>query len=152
MDSLKLEPGEVLYTQGDAPQHMGLLLDGSLLVSTQAPDASELVLARVVPGQVIGEMGLLDAAPRSATVRCDHSATLLVLDQTRFEQLLESADPLLLWLLDIAARGMAERIGQMNTRIAEAAVDPGALEGDVVTPGSPSGGLRAWLQCLWGRP
>jgi CRP-like cAMP-binding protein len=142
MDSLKLEPGEVLYTQGDAPQHMGLLLDGSLLVSTQAPDASELVLARVVPGQVIGEMGLLDAAPRSATVRCDHSATLLVLDQTRFEQLLESADP----------RGMAERIGQMNTRIAEAAVDPGALEGDVVTPGSPSGGLRAWLQCLWGRP
>jgi CRP-like cAMP-binding protein len=152
MSSVRLAPGEVLYSQGEAPQQLGLLLDGSLLVSTQAPDAAELVLARVSPGEVIGEMGLLDDAPRSATVRCERSATLLVLDRARFEELDQHADTVLLWLLDIAARGMAERITAMNTRIAEAAVDPDALARSGAATSAPGRGPKSWLLALWRRP
>lgn len=141
----QLEQGQQLYTQGDPPQQMALLLSGSLLVSAHSNEGNQLPLGRVGPGEVIGEMGMLDGAPRSATVRCERTAVLLTLDRGRYELLLSQADPVLVWLLEIAARGMAERIGAMNERLAAAATDPDRLRN---LPGSEDHRSRrfwAWL-------
>jgi CRP-like cAMP-binding protein len=123
----RLEQGQLLYTQGDPPRQMALLLSGTLLVTAQSPDGTQLPLGRVRPGEVIGEMGMLDGAPRSATVRCEQPAALLTMDRGRYDLLLSQADPVLVWLLEIAARGMAKRIGAMNERLAAAATDPDQL-------------------------
>jgi CRP/FNR family cyclic AMP-dependent transcriptional regulator len=120
----RLAAGESLYEQGEEPTQMGLLLAGELMVSARSADGSTLPLGRVGPGEVVGEMGLLDGLPRSASVTSQQASVLLVLDLRRYRELELRSDPLLTWMLELAARSMAQRIGRMTERIAAAATDP----------------------------
>jgi len=55
--------------QGDPSDAIYALLWGRVRVTRTHPDLREpLVLATLGPGEVVGEMGLLDGLPRSATV------------------------------------------------------------------------------------
>jgi CRP-like cAMP-binding protein len=61
--------GSQLMHQGDPSDCMYLIVIGQVRVERAHPDLIEpLVLAELGPGDVVGEMGLLDAGPRSATV------------------------------------------------------------------------------------
>ncbi len=146
--TLNLAPGEVLFAQGAPPERMALLLSGSLLVTTASSEGAIITLGRVNPGEVIGEMGMLDTAPRSATVTCERQAVLLSLDHERFQQLDREADPILVWMLEIASRSMARRIGAMNDRIAAAAVDARELHQLPGRTDRRRGGLLGWLESL----
>ncbi len=148
LDPVELPAGAVLYEQGSAPEQLALLLSGTLLVTAASCDGEPIPLGRAEPGAVIGEMGVIDGVPRSATVHAERAAVLLVLSRERYAALEAAADPVLVWLLNHAARGMAERIGAVTERIAEAAVDPVALA-ELPKPGAQrSRGLLGWLDSL----
>jgi len=151
LDIERLEPGAVLYHQADPPEQMALLLSGRLLASTLTSDDTSIPLGRIRAGEVIGEMGLLDGAPRSATVTCEYSAVLLVLHRHRFHELEASADPILAWLLNVAAKGMALRIGAMSERIAQAAVEPEVLHALPRPSAHQPQSLWTWLEALRGQ-
>lgn len=68
-DRVLFEKGAALVRQGEPSDAMYLLLWGRVLVTRTHADLQEpLVLATLGPGEVIGEMGLLDERTRSATV------------------------------------------------------------------------------------
>ena len=82
---------------GDA---MFAILDGELLVETGAADPP-----RLQPGAVVGEMALVDDAPRSSTVRATRATRLLRVERTTFEAALDRWPDLGLGLLaTLAAR------------------------------------------------
>ena len=58
-----LDAGEALITQGEEGQDLFLLLDGVVDVEIDGDEVAELG-----PGALIGEMALLEDAPRSADV------------------------------------------------------------------------------------
>ncbi|OLC52654.1 MAG: hypothetical protein AUH85_16305 [Chloroflexi bacterium 13_1_40CM_4_68_4] len=60
--------GQALMRQGETSQTMYVILSGSVRVDRRLPDERSVNLAELGPGDVVGEMGLLDGAPRSATV------------------------------------------------------------------------------------
>lgn len=61
--------GSELMRQGDVGNSMYVLLGGRVRVQRSHPDLTEpMVLAELGPGEIVGEMGLLDNSPRSATV------------------------------------------------------------------------------------
>ena len=63
------EAGSQLMQQGAASDCMHIILRGRVQVERSHPDLKEpLVLAELGPGQSVGEMGVLDDEPRSATV------------------------------------------------------------------------------------
>jgi len=71
----KIDKGEVLFRKGDASDSMYALISGDMIVVDQtrdgdAPEKRSIskILTRVSAGELIGEMGLLRGAPRSATV------------------------------------------------------------------------------------
>jgi CRP/FNR family cyclic AMP-dependent transcriptional regulator len=69
--------GDVIMRQGDASDALHVITRGSVRVERGQPDETPLVLADLGPGDVIGEMGLLDNAPRSATVTAlEHVETI----------------------------------------------------------------------------
>ncbi len=141
----RMEPGELLFSQGEAADHLVLVLSGSLEVTVQIADGGQLALGRSGPGEVLGEMGLLDGAPRSATAICKQRALLLVLPRERYRALAAQADPLACWVLRIAARGLSARIGDMMDRIAAAALDPTLLRG---VPQDRDERARSWWSSL----
>jgi CRP-like cAMP-binding protein len=61
--------GERLMKQGTEAASMFVILAGKVSVVREHPDlATPIPLAFLGPGEVVGEMGLLDGDPRSATV------------------------------------------------------------------------------------
>lgn len=62
------EPGEVLFRQGDSSAFAVLVHAGSAEVLRDAGD-QVVVIGTIHAGEFVGEMGVLDGQPRSATVR-----------------------------------------------------------------------------------
>jgi CRP-like cAMP-binding protein len=71
--------GEVVFQLDGAPDVMYGVLDGELEVRV-----GERVIDRVGAGGIVGEMALIDAKPRSATVVAVTPARLVAIDQRRF--------------------------------------------------------------------
>lgn len=62
-------PGAVIMRQGDIGDTMHVILRGVVRVERTSPDLPQaLELAKLGPGEVVGEMGVLDSLPRTATV------------------------------------------------------------------------------------
>ena len=69
--------GAVIMRQGDASDALHVIIRGRVRVERGQPNETPLVLAELATGDVIGEMGLLDNAPRSATVTAlEHVETI----------------------------------------------------------------------------
>lgn len=78
-----LAAGTVLCRQGAAAQEVFLVADGEVAVSLD-----DVPLGVIARGGMVGEMGLLNAAPRRATATALTEVTVLVLSGGEFAQLL----------------------------------------------------------------
>ena len=73
--------GSVLMRQGDPAETMYVILSGKVRVERSHPALIEpVVLADLGQGEVVGEMGLLDGEPRSATVTALEDTETLEMD------------------------------------------------------------------------
>lgn len=82
------EFGEVIFAEGDRPDGMYVILDGTVRVLVHH-DGHEITLARFGPGEWFGETSLLDGSARTATVRASETVRSLCLDRLVFDSLLE---------------------------------------------------------------
>ncbi len=89
---LKLAPGDVLFHEGDAPTTAFLIESGCLRVSALR-DGEAVVLGDLGTGALLGEMAVLDDAPRTATATALSHCVLTPIDRKQFAERLESADP-----------------------------------------------------------
>ncbi len=79
--------GSTLMKQGDVADTMYVIIKGRVLVERTHPHLSEaLTLAELGPGDVVGEMGLLDHEPRSATVTAIDEVDAMELDDLALAQ------------------------------------------------------------------
>jgi CRP-like cAMP-binding protein len=84
LTDLDAPPGTVLIREGEPGREAFIVASGvaELRVDGQA-------VGRVTTGDLVGEMSLLDARPRSATVVAVTQMRLLVMDPSEFASLLE---------------------------------------------------------------
>ena len=75
----KLKKRSVLFRKGDPGNALFALMEGRLKATGEGRDGKEVVFSFMDPGDVIGEIALLDQEPRSATVQAVEEATLLTL-------------------------------------------------------------------------
>lgn len=80
VEERRVEPGRDLFREGDPGDAVYLIVKGGVQVFTGGTDGRpERVLSELGAGACIGEMAVLDASPRSATVRAtDRTRTLRV--------------------------------------------------------------------------
>ena len=80
VEERRIEPGRDLFREGDPGDAVYLIVKGCVQVFTGGIDGRpERVLSELGAGACIGEMAVLDASPRSATVRAtDRTRTLRV--------------------------------------------------------------------------
>lgn len=88
-DELHLPAGALIVDQGQTGREAFILLDGSATVRRNGKK-----VATLGPGDVIGELSLLDHGPRTASVTCDTPCLLLVLEQRNFVGVLDEVPAL----------------------------------------------------------
>ncbi|HEX6331800.1 MAG TPA: cyclic nucleotide-binding domain-containing protein [Actinomycetota bacterium] len=84
--------GKPVFRQGDRPEAFYVVRSGTFVVVEEDPEAGgDRVLRTLGRGESFGELGLVDRAPRSATVRPVEDAELFVVDANTFDRLLARA-------------------------------------------------------------
>lgn len=105
--------GTVVLREGEGSRssHMLLLLQGEVQVDMHGADANEeLSLSVLGPGSIIGEMSLLDGAPRSATCTAMSPVTAAALTRKGLEVLIEQHPRTAAKLLMGVAQRLADRL------------------------------------------
>jgi len=85
-EEVVLAPGEVLFRQGDRGELIYHVDAGLLEVYRELADGSTEVLARVEPGNYVGELGPILNLPRSASVRALEDTVLVGYTVRAFRQ------------------------------------------------------------------
>ena len=70
--------GQALFSQGDLGERVFLVEEGWVTIRSSSPDGDEMVLNVRGPGELLGEMSILDRAPRSAAAVAVGDVTALV--------------------------------------------------------------------------
>lgn len=85
----RLDTKEVLFRKGDPGKQLYGILSGRLKVMATAADGKELVFNLMGPGELIGEIALMDSDVRSATVVAVEPSELLTLHRRELFPFLE---------------------------------------------------------------
>ncbi|MFB9557261.1 Crp/Fnr family transcriptional regulator [Streptomyces roseoviridis] len=80
----------VLLRQGDPGTHVVLLASGSTLVTLTGPNGERALLAVRGPGELLGELAVLDARPRSASVIAAEPCRVHLIPALQFLSFVES--------------------------------------------------------------
>ena len=132
------DKGELLFVEGDVGDALLILISGSVTVFRTSPDGERAALNVLEPPEVLGEVALLDGAPRSASIEAVEPTTVLSLSRQEFFGLLRSQPAVL--------EPLMRQLGSMVRRLTEQASDHVFLDlaGRVAkallrlaTPGSP---------------
>lgn len=107
--------GELLFVEGEQGDALLVLVTGSVTVFRTSADGERAALTVLEPPEVLGEIALLDGAPRSASVEATEPTTVLALSRAEFFSLLRSQPTVL--------EPLMRQLGQMVRRLTEQAAD-----------------------------
>ena len=90
MEDIHLSPGQELFAEGSRGDRAYIIQSGELEV-IKASGSRPILLSVRGAGDVIGEMALLEDAPRNATVRARGDVKLFAINAEPFERLLKTS-------------------------------------------------------------
>ncbi len=96
---LKLDPGQVIFSAGDAGREMFIVRTGSVELRI-----GDKLLETVGEGGIFGELALVDPAPRSATAIAGPGCSLVLVDAAAFNELVRKVPGLGLEVMKVMAR------------------------------------------------
>jgi CRP-like cAMP-binding protein len=106
---------EVIFHRGDEGSHVYAIVRGRLKVVVPSTDGKEMVVAILEPGEVFGEMALLEGSDRTATVTAIEDSELLVLGRREFIPILERHPKVAIRLL----AALSGRLRQVNALVGD---------------------------------
>ena len=92
--------GQPVIEQGAVADRFYVIDSGTYAVTQRTADGSSVELRTLGPGEVFGEIGLLSAIPRTATVTAASAGRLFALDRDGFLGLVDAGPGLTTQLLD----------------------------------------------------
>jgi CRP/FNR family transcriptional regulator, cyclic AMP receptor protein len=98
----------VLFLEGMPGELLYIIMSGCVEIIKETKDNKKTVLAMMRTNDIIGEMSLIDSAPRTATGITSEDSVLLVITKQNFNEILKSdpriAAKILMGLLKVISR------------------------------------------------
>ena len=110
--------GSMLMAEGDATDSLYMIISGRLKVMMGDADGKEVILALLGPGEIVGEMGLIDDSPRSATVIAIEPSELLTISKREFRKCLAENFDMAMGVM----RGLVRRLREADRKIGSLAL------------------------------
>lgn len=139
-----LAAGARLFRQGEAGDAAFVIESGAIEIYTEGP-GGEVSVATLGPGQVLGELSLLDGSPRSASARAKEATTLFRLDKQEFDFLRQNLRPAAYKLIRSMSVTLCDRLRETNDQIGD------LLAADEAPPPPAPRAKGGWLSRMLGR-
>lgn len=114
----KIPRHTVVLSAGDRTDNIYFVLSGALKVQVSDEEGREVILSMLGPGELFGEMGVLDDHPRSATVLAVESSEVVMMGKEHFKQCLAANPDVSLFIM----RNLTRRL-----RLADRSIESLAL-------------------------
>lgn len=114
----RISRGTTVVHAGDRVDYVYVVLTGSLKVLFSDDEGREVILSMFNPGDLFGEMGVIDDHPRSATVVAVEPSDLVVISKADFKRFLSENADITLYIM----RSLVQRL-----RIADRKIESLAL-------------------------
>ncbi|MBS1215355.1 MAG: cAMP-binding protein [Proteobacteria bacterium] len=110
--------GTTIINAGDPTDALYIVISGRLKVMMSDDEGREVILAILGQGEFFGEMGLVDDAPRSATVIAIEPCELLVMSKADFKKCLGENFDIAMGVM----RGLVKRLRDADKKIGSLAL------------------------------
>lgn len=101
------EEGAVIFVEGQSAAEMYVVRDGTVSLRKGGE-----ILKTLDPGEVFGEMALIDHAPRTATAVAGPGCRLTVIDEASFHELVKKIPGFALELLRLVVRRLRRELAR----------------------------------------
>jgi CRP/FNR family transcriptional regulator, cyclic AMP receptor protein len=106
--SCRLRVGDALFAAGDSGDGCYRLERGLLKVTITSPKGEERILAILGPGEIAGELSIIDRQPRSASVIAVKDCELSFVSQKNFEKITKQEPDIYRYLVSVLALRLRE--------------------------------------------
>lgn len=120
MQARKVGAGDVIFREGDSQHNdfMALVIDGEVTVEYPLAAARDaMVIAILGPGSLIGDMGIIDRSPRSATCIASTDLTLVLLSRDALMRLMNDQPAVAARLLLAMSKRIADHLREANRKL-----------------------------------
>lgn len=94
-----IEAGEVIFTKGDSADCMYVVLEGEVYLVVD-----DEVMEVAGPGDIFGEMGVIESQPRGGGAYTKTACKLLPIDGPRFHQLIQQTPAFAVHVMQVLSR------------------------------------------------
>ena len=113
-ERIRVDAGEVIAQQGDPTDRMHFILDGRIGIFIPLADGGRLRVRSLGPHTMVGEMGLITANARSATIEAEAPSILYALSAEAYKRIQRENPALSQALSAYVIAVMAERLSFAN--------------------------------------
>jgi CRP-like cAMP-binding protein len=114
----RVRRGQTIFQRGDEGSSLMAVLRGRVRISSFSGDGKEVTLNVINPGEIFGEIALLDGELRSADATAIEDTVLLVVERRHFVPFLRQNEDLFLRLLAV----LCSRLRRTSTALEEIAL------------------------------
>lgn len=114
-----VSPNRDLIRQDEYGNFMIVLLNGSIGVDRRQPWGEHLRLAETRPGDILGEMSLLDSGIRFSTCTTLTDCEIAVLSAEALDEMMAQDPPLAAALIALLARKLSLRLRVVSSRLSD---------------------------------
>jgi CRP-like cAMP-binding protein len=93
--------GQKIFNEGDSGDRAFLIQSGSVEIIKNG-----VTLATLGPGELFGEMALIDDQPRMASAKAEADTSVVIISREAFREKLAKSDPFIRGLLNIFVRNI----------------------------------------------
>jgi CRP/FNR family cyclic AMP-dependent transcriptional regulator len=116
----KYAANESIFLMGSPGDRMVAVLNGTIRISVPSPDGKEIVLAILGPGEICGEIALLDGKERTADAKAATDCSVVVLERRDVLAFFTQYPDAWTKLIDV----LCERLRTADQQMAEFAMSP----------------------------
>jgi CRP/FNR family transcriptional regulator, cyclic AMP receptor protein len=96
-----LKRGSTIFSKGDAGNSLVAVISGTVKISISSPDGRTAILNLIGPGEIFGEVALLDGQARTADATANTNCEIFVIDRREFLPFVRSQPALAMKFIEL---------------------------------------------------
>lgn len=117
--AIRFPAGTFILQEGENANCLCVLIEGTVDIYRKAEPDKHLKIATIRPGETIGEMGVVDGQPLSASVIATQDSVVLMMTRQDFDRLVEQHHAIGIKLLRRIAVTISQRLRKTTGRLAD---------------------------------